>query len=186
MVDPQGEDKQIELILAHRVEHLEKLVRGLTATDLLSIGKAIEKSDLRAARWAPSERYWFSGRGGATLGRVEDRAVRTLWTRLQATVTLALTGVDLDRDEEKSGFLATLDRLFEPSRDHRIEGKAAGLLERQLGAGIWDSVIGVWNAFCAALLFERLDPELRTSLEATWRTVLGRTPREILGIGDAD
>lgn len=93
MVDPQGEDKQIELILAHRVEHLEKLVRGLAATDLLSIGKAIEESDLRAARWAPSERYWFSGRGGATLGRVEDRAVRTLWTRLQAAVTLALTGL---------------------------------------------------------------------------------------------
>ena len=184
MVDAKGDNEEPDIVLGRRVERLEALARELTAADLLSIAKVIDQSDTRTAPWAPSERYWFSGHGGATLGAPENRAIRTLWTRLQAAVTMAVTGVDLDRDVEKSGVVAILDRLFEPSRDHRIEGKAAALLERRVGAGVWDSVIGVWNAFCAALLSEKLDPALRASLEAPWRTVLGRTPRETLGIGD--
>ncbi len=183
MVDAKGDNEEAKIVLGRRIERLEAFARELTAADLSSIGKAIDQSDARAAPWGPSERYWFSGRAGAVLGPADDHAVRTLWTRLQAAVTLAVTGVDLDHDDEKSGVVASLDKLFEPSRDHRIEGRAATLLERRLGAGIWDSLIGVWNAFCAALLSEKLDPALRTSLEAPWRTVFGSTPRETLGIG---
>ena len=60
-----------------------------------------------------------------------------------------------------------------------MEGRAATLLERNLGATVWDSVIGVWNAFCAALLSERLDGALLASLEGPWVAAIGRTPREL-------
>lgn len=173
MVVATGDNEEAEVVLGRCVGRLEALARGLTAADLASIGKATDQSDARAGPWGPLERYWFSGRGGAVLGLADHHAVRTLRTRLQAAVTLAVTGVDLDRADEQSGVVATLDKPFEPARLHRIEGKTAALLERHLGAGIWDCVMGVWNAFCAALLSEKLGPALRTSLEApdirAWR-----------------
>lgn len=184
MDDLSRNDNAAEVVLGRRVERLEALARGLTAARLSSIGEVISQSVAGTGVWVSSERYWFSGHGGAVLGPAEDRAIRTLWTRTQAALTLAMTGVDLDREDEKSGVVASLGKLLEPSRDHRIEGKAATLLERRLGPGVWTSVVGVWNAFCAALLSERLDPALRTSLEAAWQTEFGPTPRETLGVGD--
>jgi hypothetical protein len=63
-----------------------------------------------------------------------------------------------------------------------IEGWAATILERELGDGAWRPMIVVWNACCAALFAERLGGELKASLERSWASAFGSTPRERLGI----
>jgi hypothetical protein len=175
-----------------RVERLEELARKLTIDDVMALAQAIEQSARYPGPWAPSERYWFSGTGGASLSKAQDRYIRSLWTRVQAGITLAMTGIDLDLDETRSGLRAMLDWLAEPSRDLRIEGRAATLLERRLGRDVWLSVIAVWNAFCAALLSETLEPSWQVTLRPlsegrTYQTVEpdgrikgpGRTPQPV-------
>lgn len=167
--------------LGARIERLEELARGLTKVQLTALAAAIRDAKARVSAWPADERFWFSGRGGAPLTSGEDRAIRQLWTRVQVGLTFAVTQVDIDpstevRPKQKRGRLA---RLLQ-SEEAALEGQAATLLERDSGGEIWLSVTGVWNAFCAALLAERLDPELRTALETPWRIAIGATPRENL------
>jgi hypothetical protein len=158
--------------LGRRLERLEQVARGITSAELLSIGANVAgQSGLSA--WPASERYWFSGVAGLDFDQSENRVMRQLWTRL--LVGLAFTmGVDLDADG------ADVDRWQE------LEGQATSLLERQLGPDVWIGTVGIWNAFCAALLSERLDPAVRDALEAAWVKAVGLTPRERLIAEDAE
>jgi hypothetical protein len=109
--------------------------------------------------------------------------LRKLWTRIQAGLMYTHANEDVDVVVRRPGIMAALDRFVQPNVDSRIEGRTATFLERALGRDVWSSVIGIWNASCAALLSDRLPAPLRTDLEWSWRTALGDTPRELLSQG---
>jgi hypothetical protein len=164
--------------LHRRMGRLERLARGLTSAELSSIGEAVaEKSS--PSGWLPSERFWFSGVAGLDLVDSENRAMRELWTRLLVGLTFAITGVDLDaRGADAAATNAAPSTSEDVGRRQELEGQATSLLERRLGSDVWVATVGVWNAFCAALLSERLDRMVREGLEASWVTAVGLTPRE--------
>jgi len=176
-----GEDLvEVNANASARLNSLEEIARELTQDQLNDLAAVIRQEKEPLGAWPADERDWFSGRGGANLSSDDDRAVRRMWTRLQVGLTFAVTGIDIDppadRRTKKRGWLA---RILGP--EHGVlEGEAATLLERHGGGGIWLPITGVWNAFCAALLLERLDPELRFALEKPWRLAIGMTPRERL------
>ncbi len=53
-----------------------------------------------------------------------------------------------------------------------FEGRATTVIQKSLGSGVWVGVVGIWNAFCEALLGDRLEPALRADLRATWQQVI--------------
>lgn len=158
--------------LDRRVERLEQVARGITSAELSSIGANVAGQSGPSA-WPSTERYWFSGLAGLDLDQSENRVMRQLWTRLLVGLASAM-GVDVDADG------ADVDRWQE------LEGQATSLLERQLGSDVWIGTVGIWNAFCAALLSERLDPTVRDALEAAWVKAVGLTPRERLIAEDSE
>jgi hypothetical protein len=72
----------------------------------------------------------------------------------------------------EASFWAWLDRLAEPRKNRRIEGRATTTLERTFGGDVWLGVVGIWNALVAALLRERLDPDLVAALQGPWRATM--------------
>ena len=172
---------EVDPSLDARVRDLEGLARELTEDHLRDLAVVMKQENIASNAWSAGERYWFSGSGGATLSRYENRAVRKLWTRFQVGLTFAVTGIDINppADTGRRGLGTRLARLLQPEYI-ALQGQAATLLERHGGGDIWLPVTGVWNAFCAALLDERLDPELRAALETPWRLAIGATPRERL------
>jgi hypothetical protein len=167
--------------LDDRVAGLEKLVRSLNTDQYRSVGRLTKNGDA-LEYWPPTERFGFSGSAGVRLDREERRASRQLWTRLQAAVAKGVAGVDVEdvTDWKRASWIPSVLRDYMVRND--IEGRAATALERTLGRDAWCPMIGIWNACCAALLAERLNPRLRSSLEHSWASALGVTPRERLGI----
>jgi hypothetical protein len=103
----------------------------------------------------------------------EEAALERLWTRMLAGLAFAVNGQEVEAWVARPGLMGGLDRLVQPRQSLRIEGRATAVLERALGGGVWRGVAGIWNAFCAALLQERLEPTLRLDLERAWRTGIG-------------
>lgn len=158
--------------LQGRIADLERIARGLSPEQILSFVAAV--SDARPLdAWPADERFWYSGTAGIKLTDAEERARDALWTRMLAGLSFAVNGEEVEAWVARPTVMGRLDRLFEPRQGRRIEGRATTVLERTLGGEVWRGVIGIWNAFCAAMLRERLDPVLRSDLESVWRNVIG-------------
>lgn len=157
--------------LKRRIVSLEGIVRGLTREQLDEFATAVRAQQSARTAWRADERFWFDGTSGAILSKSEDALLRDLWTRLNAALVFVATGREIDEWIQGPGLVANLDRLF-PVRQ-QVEGQAAAILERQLGATVWLASTGVWNALCAALVGDRVDPAVRASLQASWITVVG-------------
>ena len=160
--------------LQSRIDALESVARGLTRDQIMSFPAAVRDApDLGA--WPADERYWYSGTAGVKLTAEEKAALGKLWTRMLAGLSFAVDHEEVEAWVGRPTLMGRLDRLVQPRQDLRIEGRATTVLERALGGEVWRGVIGIWNAFCAGLLRERLEPSLRSDLELTWRNVIGRT-----------
>jgi hypothetical protein len=123
--------------------------------------------------WRSDERYFYSGTGGVKLDAEQRAAVARLWTRMMAGLAFAVSGEEVEEWVARPSVMGRLDRLVQPRQSVRIEGRATAIIERALGGDVWKGVIGVWNAFCAALLRERLEPAVRLDLERAWRAGIG-------------
>jgi hypothetical protein len=121
----------------------------------MSLGPAVSEAEAAASHWPASESYWFSGTGGIDLTQSEGRAVRRLWTRLLVALAMSATGVELDAVTNRQQPGTWLGRMLQALRSQSIEGRATTLLERRAGPDVWRCTMGVWNACCAALLWER-------------------------------
>jgi hypothetical protein len=158
------------------VPALEREVRSLSRDEITGIAEAVRLGAREGEhRWPPAERFWFDGTADTHLSSDEGGVLRELWTRMNAGLVYAVTAREVDAWIERPGLLAGLDRMGTSQRN-RIEGAAATILERELGSEAWEGAIGIWNALCAALLADRLAPDLREDLMASWRRV--RPPLE--------
>jgi hypothetical protein len=165
------------------VSELEGIARRLTVDALTALAKSVAGPPPEGIGWNPRDRYWFAGTAGLKFTSDEKRVLRKLWTRIQAGLMYTHAHEDVDVAVRRPGLMAALDRFVQPNVDYQIEGRAATFLERALGREVWSSVIGIWNASCAALLSDRLPAPLRADLEWSWRTALGATPSELLSQG---
>jgi hypothetical protein len=157
--------------LKRRVVSLEGIVRGLTREQLDEFAAVVRAQQSARTPWPADERFWFDGTGGAIFSKTEDTLLRDLWTHLNAALVFVASGREIDEWIQGPGLVAHLDRLS-PVRQ-QIEGQAAAILERQLGATVWLAATGIWNALCAALVGDRVDSSVRASLQASWITVVG-------------
>lgn len=155
--------------LARRLAALEAAVRSLTRDEIARLTAVVRQSAGGDREWAPEQRFWFDGTAALTLSRDESRAIRELWTRMNAALVFAVTGKEVDTSIDRPGLMARLDRIGPRSR--QVEGWAATILEREIGGEVWLGSIGIWNALCAALLADRMSPSLRDDLAASWRAV---------------
>ena len=160
--------------IGQRLSTLEAAVRSLTREELARLAAVVRQSASSDLEWAPDRRFWFDGSAGISLSHDEDRAIRELWTRMNAALVFAVTGKEVDTWIDRPGLMARLDRIG--SRSRQVEGWAATVLEREMGGEIWVATIGIWNALCAALLAGRMSPSLREDLAASWRTVRPSQP----------
>lgn len=151
-----------------------QVVRELSPAQILAFGVAIRDAPPLAS-WSADERFWFSGTGGTKFSDRENTATRSLWTHMLAGLSYAVIHDDVEEWASRRTSMGRIDRLVSSKRD-LVEGRATTVLERTLGGDVWLSVIGIWNALCAALLEDRLDPALRRDLESTWSTVMGHRP----------
>lgn len=165
-------DRMVEL--QSRIDALESVARGLTRDQIMSFPAAVQDAP-RLAAWRADERYWYSGTAGLKLTDAEKSALGKLWTRMLAGLSFAVSDKEVETWVVRPTLMGRLDRLVQPRQNVRIEGRATAVLERALGGEVWRGVIGIWNAFCAALLRERLEPALRSDLELIWRNVMGRS-----------
>ena len=156
-----------------RAPGLEEAVRTLTREQIPQFAAAVRAAKSDGAAWPADERFWFSGTAGLRFSKGDEAVIRGLWTRMMAGLFFVVTGHEVEERIERPGVLARIDRLFPIPRWMRIEGEAATVLEREMGGEIWLASIGIWNALCAALLGDRLEPALRESLEASWLRVVG-------------
>lgn len=92
-----------------------------------------------------------------------------------AGLSFAVNHEEVEAWVARPTLVGMLDRLVQPRQNQRIEGRAPTVLERSLGGDVWRGAIGIWNAFCAVLLRERLEPSLRSDLERIWRKVQGQS-----------
>ena len=157
-----------------RIDALESVARGLTRDQIMSFPAAVRDAPKLAA-WPADERFWYSGTGGVTLTADEKAALGKLWTRMLAGLSFAVNNKEVEAWVARPTLMGRLDRLVQPRQNVRIEGRATAVLEGTLGGEVWRGVIGIWNAFCAALLRERIEPSRRSDLEFVWRMVMGRT-----------
>ena len=159
--------------LTGRIAALESVARGLTRDQVASFAPAVRDAP-RLAVWHADERFWYSGTAGMNLTADEKAALEQLWTRMLAGLSFAVSHEEVEAWVARPTLTGMLDRLMQPRQNMRIEGRATTVLERSLGGEVWRGVIGIWNAFCAVLLRERLEPSLRADLERTWRSVMGQ------------
>jgi hypothetical protein len=154
------------------IDGLESVARGLTREQITSFAAAVRDAPTLVT-WPADERYWYSGTAGLKMTRGEKTALEHLWTRMLAGLSFAVSGEEVEADVARPTFMGRLDRLVEPRQRIRIEGQATAVIERTLGGEVRRGVIGIWNAFCGALLRERLGPALRSDLGFAWRSVMG-------------
>lgn len=160
-----------EAELRSRVRQLEAVATGLTIIELRGFMSAY-RPDAAHSVWPPADRYWYSGTAGVKFTKSEEEALQALWTRMLVALTRTVTNIDLEAVDRRPGLMARLQRLAQPRASHRLEGHAATAMERALGGEVWAGVIGIWNAFCAVLLREKLHSRLYGDLQSTWRGVM--------------
>lgn len=163
--------------LVRRLDPLEAAVRSLMRDEIARFAAAVRQSADDTLEWAPDRRFSFDGSAGISLSSVEKRALRDLWTRLNASLVFAVTGKDVDTWIDRPGLIARLDRIG--SRSRQVEGWAAAILEREMGGEVWLGVTGIWNALCAALLAGRISPSLHDALAVCWRAVRPLQPLSV-------
>jgi hypothetical protein len=161
--------------LEKRIAGLEAVARSMTREQISSFAAAGRNAPA-SDHWRAGQPYWFSGTAGLDVSDAEKVALGRLWTRMLAGLAFAVSGEEVVAWVARPTLMGRLDRLVQPRPSLRIEGRATAVLERTLGGGVWTGVIGIWNAFCAALLRERLVPGLRSDLVAAWRDVMGGGP----------
>lgn len=157
-----------------RIDALESVARALTRDQIMSFAAAVRDAPASAV-WPADERFYYSGTAGMKLTANEKGALEQLWTRMMAGLSFAVNHEEVEAWVARPTFMGRLDRLFQPRQNMRIEGRATTVLERTLGGEVWRGVIGIWNAFCAVLLRERLKPPLQSDLELIWRNVMGQS-----------
>jgi hypothetical protein len=155
-----------------RIERLEAIARGLTREQISGMAGAVRTSEA-ASGSRPVEAYWLAGPTGVKLDAEEKAALARLWTRTLAGLAFAVSGEEVEEWVARPTLMGRLDMLVQPRQSVRIEGRATAVIERTLGGGVWQGVVGIWNAFCAALLRERLEPTLRLDLERAWKSGVG-------------
>ena len=156
------------------VARLEELVRALEPVQVEALLAATGSTETSGAWQASDLPFWFKGTAGVDLSTDQERGLESLWTRLMAAVAFAATGEDVDAWVSRSGVRAGLNRLVQRRASARIEGRATALLEGRFGGSVWRSYTGIWNAACAAVLEDSLEPLLFADLQATWRAVFHR------------
>jgi hypothetical protein len=160
-----------------RIRALEAIARTTSPDDLRRLGPAVDA--LRDRKDSFTQAFWTGDAAGMSFSVVENDAFAKLWTRMLAGLAFALSGHDVEEHVVRAGIMGRLDRLVQPRPDSRIEGAATAILEGALGGSVWNGALEMWNAFCAALIQERLDPTFLQALEAPWRAAaIGPTPRE--------
>lgn len=164
--------------LRERLRPLEGVVRSLKRDELARFVVAVRESATTDHLWPGDHRFWFDGTADLKLSREENHVVRELWTRLNAALVFVVTGEEVEASIDRPGFVVSLERIG--PRWQQIEGYAATVLQKALGADIWLGTIGIWNALCAELLADRLDPLLRDDLATSWRKVLPSHPVSIV------
>jgi hypothetical protein len=167
------DDGGLPTAVAARIRALEAIARTTTRDDLERLGRAVDELHDRKASY--TESFWTGDTAGMRLSAGENDAFARLWTRMLVGLASAVSGHEVEEHAARRGFLARLDR-FAQSPD----AAATETIERALGGSVWRGVLGMWNAFCAALIPERFQPALLHGLEAPWRAALGRTPRETM------
>lgn len=155
-----------------RIARLEAIARSLTREQISGMSEAVRTSP-GVARWRPDEAFWLSATGAVKLNAEEKAALERLWTRMLAGLAFAVSGEEVEAWVARPTLMGRLDRLVQPRQSVRIEGRASAVVERTLGGDVWRGVVGIWNAFCAALLRERLEPSLRLDLERAWGAGIG-------------
>lgn len=158
--------------LVRKVGALERLARGFTQEQIASFTATVTEAP-PLETWPADRPFWLSGTPGVHLTDVERAALEAAWTRMLAGLAFAVSGEEVEQWIARPTLMGRLDRLVQPRRSQRIEGRATAVLERALGGSVWAGVIGIWNAFCSALLEERLDPRLRSDLDRAWTRVMG-------------
>lgn len=155
-----------------RIERLEAIARRLTREQITSMAGAVRISQAASGSRAV-EAYWLAGPTRVKLDPEEKAALARLWTRTLAGLAFAVSGEEVEEWVARPTLMGRLNnRLVQPRQSVRIEGRSTAVIERTLGGEVWQGVVGIWNAFCAALLQERLEARFRLDLERAWRTGL--------------
>jgi hypothetical protein len=143
--------------LEARVDDIEAAVRKLTRAqfDRLALGPR-ERS--KSWAWNGDSAFWYADSGRYRATTEEEWALTELNSRIMAALAFLLTGKELDTASSRRDYEAKASTAIE----HATRGKG------------WGGVARIWNASCAALLRERLEPPLRSDLEAQWIAVMGR------------
>jgi hypothetical protein len=166
-------------MLDERIRRLEQTARAMTRTQIEAFGPATKRAG-RLPSWRSDYPFWFQGTGTARLSGAENKALERSWDRMVVGLAFAATGVDADEPPPPLPQGASLWRRF--LRWDRAsagpEQRATSLLEREMGGDVWLATVGIWNAFCSALLADRLEAPLRRDLETPWRAVIGSLPFE--------
>lgn len=171
------------MAMRRRIVRLERVARSLAQLDFAKLEGAVRAAEEQESVWSPLDRFWFSGVAGVSLPRPVDREVRPMWTRVLIGLAASLAGKELDPhfDDSLSDGPSDLSYGLSEGLDiQSVEGEATTLLERSVSGDVWLATIGLWNAFCAALLRDHIPEPLRVSLEAPWRIALGSTPWELI------
>ncbi len=167
--------------LATRIRALEGVARDFGRGDWARLEATVRSLQGRPTAWIADERFWFSGKAGIDFTPGENKAFRKLWTRMNGGLAYSVTGREAVDSVRTVRGIDWIERHF-VSEDMRIEGSAGTVIERSVQGSPWLAVIGVWNAFCAALMPDRLGPELVAALELAWREAITLTPREELEV----
>jgi hypothetical protein len=155
--------------LRERLPALESEVRSLSREEVVRFVDVVSASATAEHVWPPDRRFVFDGTADQQISADATAVARQLWTQMHAALVYAVTGKEVDAWIDRPGLLARLDRIG--PRWRQIEGQAATILGRELGGQVWLGTIGIWNALCAALLVELIDPVLRDDLATSWRQV---------------
>jgi len=159
-----------------RIPELERAVRSLRPAEIVRFAAVVQDLKTRESAWPADEPFWLVRTSGPKLTADDKRMLDDLFTRMNAALVYAATGEDVEDWIDRPGAMAAIERRL-GSRSRAIEGRAATVLEKTFGGEVHTGVVGIWNALCAALLEERLDPRERDSLGAAWRGVRGSSLR---------
>jgi hypothetical protein len=169
-----------------RIVRLVDVVRTLEPTQFEALKTAAESTPT-SGRWPSSELpFWFRGTADVRLTSEQQDALKALWTRLQAGAAFAVSGEEVATWVDRPGLMARLDRIVQPRQNARIEGRATAILEERFGREVWVGFVAIWNAACAALLEDVLDPGTFADLQAAWRAVFHRPLQPIATATEVD
>jgi hypothetical protein len=163
--------------LDDRIGQLELTARAMSRTQIMAFGPAIKGSG-RLPAWRSDFPFWFQGTADVKLTKDEGEAMQRLWTRMLIGLAFAVTGDDVEAPAPalpaRASVWQRLKRWDRANTDP--ERRATFLLEHELGGDVWLATVGIWNAFCADLLADRLEPQLRSDLMTPWRAVMRSIP----------